>query len=81
MKAYTVAIPNLPLFPSRRVKKFMNYITTLDGFIGVHPHYPKGTLILFRTKNEAIRGRNLIEAYEGYKSGVGDNICEVEIED
>ena len=81
MKAYTVAIPNLPLFPGRKVKEFVKYIGTLEGFLGFSPQYPHGTLLLFRTENQAKRGRNLIENYPEYTSGVGKNICECEIDD
>lgn len=81
MKAYTVGIPNIPMFPNKKVKAFVIYISKLDGFIGFHPHYPEGTLVLFRTKNEAIKGRNLIRTYDGYNGAVGNNICEIDIDD
>lgn len=81
MRAYTVAIPNLPIFPNKRVKKFVKYIGTLEGFIGIHPAYPHGTLLLFKTENNAKMARNLIKSYKGYESDVGVNICEVKIDD
>lgn len=74
---YTVAIPNLPLRPNRRVKKFVKWISTLEGFVGFRPEYPRGTLLIFRTENDAKGARNLIRNYEGYSGDVGTNICEV----
>lgn len=77
-KAYTVAIGNIPLFPRKETRQAVEYIKTLKGFIGVHPVYPRGTLCLFETKNDAIGARNLMRA-----KGIhcGDNICEVFIPD
>lgn len=76
---YTVAIPNLPLFPDKNVKKFIKYIQGLKGFVGIRPEYPRGTLLVFLTENDAKGARNLISNYKGYEGGVGDNICEVYI--
>ena len=78
MKGYTVAIANLPFIPNKKIKEFMDYISKLDGFIGVHPHYPNGTLLIFKSENHAKRARNLIEKY-GVKTG--RNICEVNFDD
>lgn len=76
---YTVAIANLPTIPTREIKEFVNWLTTLDGFIGLRPEYPHGTLLLFETENQAKIARNRISTYKG---GVqtGNNICEVFID-
>lgn len=74
---YTVAIPNLPIIPSKGVKKFVKYISGLKGFVGLRPEYPHGTLLIFMTENDAKSARNLIRNYEGYDGNVGTNICEV----
>lgn len=79
LKAYTVAIPNLPLVPNRKVKAFIKRISELDGFYGIHPRYPLGTLIIFDTENNAKSARNLIQNYKGYNGAVGNNICEIYI--
>ena len=76
---YTVAIPNLPMIPNRKVKKFIKWIGELDGFVGIRPEYPRGTLLLFKTENDAKRARNQIRAYPNYEGTVGNNICEVYI--
>ena len=76
---YTVAIPNLPLIPNKKVKDFVKWISELEGFVGLRPEYPRGTILIFRTENDAKRARNQIKAYPGYKCGVGNNICEVYI--
>ena len=74
VECYTVAIPNLPMFPNRAVKRFIRYIEKLDGYLGMYPCYPRGTLVIFRSENEAKGGRNLIRAYPEYECGVGNNI-------
>lgn len=77
MKAYTVAVGNInPLM--RASRKAVKFIAKLDGLIGVHPHYPDGTLILFRTENDAKIGKNRMEAVGIH---TGHNICECEIDD
>lgn len=73
-ECYTVAIPNMPIFANKKVREFIKWIPTLEGFVGVHPHYPDGTLILFKTENNAKAARNLIQA-KGVT--VGKNICKV----
>ena len=77
MKAYTVAVGNInPLMKSSRYA--LKFIKKLDGFIGVYPHYPDGTLILFRTENDAKKGKYRMESM-GIQTGY--NICECEIDD
>lgn len=60
---------------------YHDYIIVSDGFdyeelaicnVNFHPVPPNGTICLFRTKNDAIRAKNLMEA-----RGIitGDNIC------
>ena len=80
VSAWTVAIGNLAV-PWENTKKevddsltVINYIATLDGYIGLYPLWPKGTLLLFKSENHAKRARNLIEA-KGVQ--VGSNITEV----
>lgn len=83
VKVYTVAIGNAPMpWASRKVKKSaekaINFIKELDGFIGVNPQPPRGTLCLFRTENDAKIARNRMNA-EGIRTG--DNICECYIDE
>lgn len=83
VKVYTVAIGNAPMpWASRKVKerakKAINFIKELDGFIGVNPQPPRGTLCLFRTENDAKIARNRMNA-EGIRTG--DNICECYIDE
>lgn len=77
MKAWTVAVGNIDP-TNRRSRKAVEYIAKLDGLLGVHPHYPDGTLILFDTENNAKTARNMMNA-KGILTG--RNICEVEIDD
>lgn len=68
VKAYALGIPNLAgttgKFHTRKVwrdsKKLMDYVTKLDGFLGIHPQYPHGTALIFRTENDAKRAKNLL---------------------
>lgn len=77
MKAYTVATGNVnPLM--KRSRQAVKYITKLEGFLGVHPAPPRGTLWLFDTENNAKIARNKMED-KGIVCGV--NICEVEFDE
>lgn len=81
--AYTVAVPNLAgTIPGasmpwhwRDSKKFLNYVMKLDGFLGVHPIPPRGTLLIFKTENDAKRARNLIA--NDLKVQTGNNIMKI----
>ena len=76
-KAYSVAVGNInPLKKASR--DAVKYISKLKGFVGFFPHYPKGTLCLFRTENDAKRAKNMMDA-EGIQTG--KNICEMDIEE
>lgn len=72
IKAFTVAVGNFNPF-IKASRDAMKLIKKLDGLYGVHPQYPRGTLLLFKTKNEATRARNLLSSYGVL---VGDHICE-----
>lgn len=77
MKAYTVAVGNFnPL--KKRSRKAVEFIKTLDGLIGVHPCYPRGTLILFDSENNAKIAKNLMES-KGIQTGTYICECEVDI--
>lgn len=77
-KCFTVAIGNFPMPWQRRkwkqAVKVMDYIKDLDGFLGIHPLPPKGTLLIFRTVNDAKAAKNVLVA-KGVI--VGENICEI----
>ncbi len=79
VKCYTVAIPNLPPLPNRHVRRFLKYVSKLEGIVGFRPEYPHGTLILFKTENDAKRAKNSIVNYPNYNCGIGNNIGEVYI--
>ena len=77
VKTYSVAVGNFnPLF--RKSRRAMKFITTLDGLVGVHPCYPHGQLILFKTETDAKIGRNRMND-KGIQTGT--NICEVFIDE
>ena len=67
VKAYSLGVPNLAGtigIPTPRQlkdsKKLLNYVSKLDGFLGIHPCPPDVTALIFRTKNDAIRAKNLL---------------------
>ena len=65
VKAYALGVPNLAgttgKFHTRKVwkdsKKLIDYVTKLDGFLGIHPDYPHGTALIFRAENDAKRAK------------------------
>ena len=67
VKVYGFAVANLagtcglPTFRQMRdTQKLLDYVKKLDGFMGVHPHPPDGTILIFKTEQEAIRAKNLL---------------------
>lgn len=68
---WTVATGNFNPF-MKASREAVKFIRDLDGLVGVHPHYPRGTLLLFDSLNNAKGARNLMEA-KGIKCG--NNIC------
>ena len=66
-KLYTVAIGNFkgPFASPRRMleeKRLIEEIKKLDGFYGVYPSPPNGTLLLFETENNAKGARNILRS-------------------
>lgn len=79
VKVYTVAVGNLPIikfFMTRACREAIEIIRGQEGFIGLAPCRPHGTLCLFKTLNDAKSARNIMRM-EGIECG--DNICEVYI--
>lgn len=76
VKVWAVGVGNPPRWwHSRKVKKSaekaVQIIKGLDGLIGVHPDEKgRGTLVLFRTENDAKIGKNVM-TYEGIPTGKG----------
>ena len=77
--AYAFAIGNLSMnpFKQKRQMEVLKYIQSMEGFCGIYPHYPHGTLCIFKTKNDAKGARNLVKA-KGCP--VGNNIGEIYID-
>lgn len=81
MKAYTVAIGEFKgpfaIGKQRKVEaRVIEMIKKLEGKLGVSTVPGRGTLILFRRKNDAIRAKNVLDA-EGVKTGTNIGECEV----
>lgn len=77
LKLWAVAVGNVPSpfsLPSvkRKAKAAIDLIKQQEGFVGVNPQPPLGTLLLFWTENNAKAARNTLRA-----AGVicGNNIC------
>lgn len=77
MKVWAIAVGNVNPFV-KASRDAVKYIKTLHGLVGVLPKYPDGTLIFFRTENQAKIAKNMLEA-KGVK--VGYNICKGEIDE
>ena len=74
---FAFAMPNLPSVPNRKILDFLKYAQSLDGFLGIYPDYPRGTLLIFDTENNAKGGRNLLRTYPGLQFEFGKNIAEI----
>lgn len=74
-KAFTFAIGNFSIPFTKDQKKIIEVIKKMDGFVGLHPVYPYGTLLLFETENNAKVGRNILRSMN-VQTGI--NIAEVE---
>ena len=72
--AWTVAVGNIPLFPKlhKGAVEAIDLIEEQEGLLGIHPCYPRGTILLFRSENDAKSARNVLRS-KGVKCG--DNIC------
>lgn len=70
-EVWSVAVGNVNPF-MKASRDAVKFISTLEGLVGVHPHYPDGTLILFETENQAKIARNKMQ-----EKGIvcGHNIC------
>lgn len=81
LKCYAVTIPMIPMFPNRRIRKFLNWITDLDGFLAFRGEAPVGTLVLFKTAKDAKNGRLAIAQYPKFSSVVGYDINTIYVKD
>ena len=74
---WTVAIGELDPFALGEKKKAQDaviaFVGQLPGFVGIHPVFCKGTLLLFRTKEQA---KDCREALISKGCPVGKNVCE-----
>ena len=79
VSAWTVGVGNFTLNPflQKKQKQAVDYIQSLEGFLGFTPCYPHGTLCLFKTENDAKGARNLMKN-KGIQ--VGKNIAEVYVD-
>lgn len=79
-KCYTIAIPNLPnpVTHPALAKKTARFLKKCEGLLGVHPHYPEGTILFFDTLENAKAARWKFMS-EGNKCG--DYIMNAEMRD
>lgn len=75
---WTVAIGEINPFATGELKRAQEeaiaFISSLAGFVGVHPVFGRGTLLLFRSETETAAAR---KALKTQGCPVGDNITEV----
>lgn len=79
VELYSVSVGNLPMFPTlrKRTREAIKIIKQQEGLVAIHPCYPKGTLLLFDTENNAKGARNMLR-FHGIECGV--NICKVYVD-
>lgn len=77
IEVWTVAVGNLPIFPTKASRDLIKTAKSLDGFVGIYPMYPHGTLLLFDSENNAKGGRNILR-FKGHKCGSNIATCYVE---
>ena len=67
IEVYTVAVGNMPMLPKflmpKAVTDAIEIIKKQEGLIGVTPMYPRGTLLLFDTENNAKGARNVVHLF------------------
>lgn len=61
MKVFIFAVECLHV-PGKKFFKLLGYIKEQDDFIGIHPCYPDGDLLVWKTLNAAKIAKNTIEA-------------------
>ena len=76
IRAYAFAVGNFEPF-NKKSRAAMRIINKQEGRIGVSPQYPRGTVLLFATENDAKIARNRLD-FEGIRTG--SNICECFVE-
>ena len=82
VELWTFAVGNLPgIFSLPHVKKktakAIKLIKEQEGFVGVNPQPPRGTLLLFKTENNAKKAKNILSA-AGIACGNGIYMVHVE---
>lgn len=80
MKAYTIAIGNFHFPPTNEQKYILNQIKKLEGFIGIYFAQPKGNLLLFHNKNQALAGKHFLTNI-GVEVGTNIGECEYDTEE
>lgn len=71
---YSVTIGNFDPLKKESIRA-LEFVSKLEGLVGVHPEYPRGTFLFFDTLNQAKRGRNRLQAV-GIKTGTNIMRCE-----
>ena len=77
VSCFAFGIPNIPISNNPKIVRLIEYIKGLEGFVGLYPFYPHGTLLIFDTENNAKGGRNLIRAYSELPVETSKEIGEV----
>ena len=61
MKVFIFAVECLHV-PGKKFFKLLGYLKEQEDFIGIHPHYPDGDLLVWKTLNAAKIAKNTIDA-------------------
>lgn len=78
VEVWAVGIGILPVIRTRKVRTLLRFISSLDGFLGISPVPHRGTLLVFKSKNDATCAKKTLE-----KNGVhtGNELATVYIKE
>ncbi len=74
VKCWAFGVGNVTMNPlfQKAQKKAFDLIKAQEGFLGVHPMYPHGTLLIFDTENNAKGARNVLRSKDIKCGGIGE---------
>ena len=79
VKCWAFGVGNLTFNPiwQKAQKKVLDLIKSQEGFKGLTPMYPRGTLLVFDTENNAKGARNILKANDVKCGGISEVYVDV----
>lgn len=74
--AFGIGVFSLNPFRQKGYRKFIKWLKSRPGFLGMHP-MDRGTLLIFDTENNAKGSKNLVESQWGVQTGNGVHLVYV----